>query len=147
VAQMWFWFVVGIAYVIIGIFTYLSARRLQLMDVHTLARYLADYWSDEDIDEMKREGSPLLLEKQKLANDGKITSNEWHQAIDFFSIPFQLEAKKKEQQNFNKAFQSIEDFAREFNKATEVNRRVLYAAAASFIIAAAISFAQALSFI
>ncbi len=68
---MWFWFVAGIAYVILGIFTYLSARRLQLMDTYTIARYPVDYWSDDDIDKMKRAGRRCSLKSKSLPTTEK----------------------------------------------------------------------------
>lgn len=131
--QMWFWFVAGVAYVIIGIFTSLSARRLHFIDIQTLASYQADDFSYEEIDRMKREWRSLMIEKQQLANERKISSEDWKYWLEAESKVYELEANKRAAENFNKA--------------AKLNRDVLYIAAGSFFIAAIISFAQSLSLI
>jgi len=45
-------------------------------------------------------------------------------------------------ENLNNSFDYFDRFVGEFNKATKLNRRVLYVAAASFFLAAGISFVQ-----
>jgi uncharacterized membrane protein len=47
--------------------------------------------------------------------------------------------------NFNNAVTGIETVAEKFNTAAEANRKILYLAAVSFVVAAGISFAQGLA--
>lgn len=131
--QTWFWFFPGVAYVLVAIFTFYAAKRLGRINAQTLAKYHADDFSDEDIEKMKREGWPVLIEKQQLANERKISSEEWAFWKRFHAIPYELEANKREAENFKNA--------------SKLNRGVLYMAAASFFIAAGISFAQGLALI
>jgi hypothetical protein len=133
VTHTWFWGFPGVAYVLITIFTFYSARRLGAIDAQILAKYNADYFSDEAIEKMKRDGWPLIIDKQTLANERKISSQEWDYWKKVFGIPYELEANKREAENFKNA--------------SKLNRGFLYAAAASFVIAAGISFAQGLSLI
>jgi hypothetical protein len=128
VALMWFWFVAGIAYIIIGIFSYISAMRLRLIDTQSPSKLFTDYWSDEDIEKMKREGGPVFLEQKRLFNERKISQQEWNHAIAVYAVPYHLETRMK--------------VAKNSNDAAKVNRGILYAAAASFFIAAVFSFVQ-----
>jgi hypothetical protein len=106
--------------VLIGLFNCLSAMRLRLIDIPPLARYPTRF-SEEEMEQAKR---TAFTKKEDLQFDVVV----WADVL----------------RDINKAFDSIEKVANEFNKATNLNRGVLYAAA-SFFLAAGISFWQGLS--
>jgi hypothetical protein len=138
VAQMWIWFVVGAVYVIIAIFTFRSAKRLRRIDTSLLRRYSIRY-SDEVIEQLNEQNLQELDEQDLQAFMEKHSTLKMGEPLGWedFQIMLQL---------FKDMLNSLENFSDEFNKATEVNRGVLYAAAVSFVVAA-ISFAQGLSLI
>jgi hypothetical protein len=137
-----FWFVTGVVYVLFCVFNVIFARRMELIDVPAITKYDTDYFSDEEIEKAKLEHNSLLMEKQQLVNEGKITNEDWGYWKEFCSTPYGIEAQKKEKLNLNKAFKSIEKVAKEYNGATKINRGVLRVAAISFFLAAIISFIQ-----
>jgi hypothetical protein len=138
---MWFWFVAGIAYVIIGIFTYLSARRLRDAKIPSANRNAIAYPNGERERLRKLDIQAGAAVAKRLEN-GEISQEQAQDFIDsmkwghfFLNLDDVLE-------NINTAFDYLDRFVAEFNKATKLNRHVLYVAAASFFLAAGISFVQ-----
>jgi hypothetical protein len=139
---MWFWFVAGGAYVLLGIFNYLVARRLHRIDIQSLESYHITISEEEVQKEAIKQAIHTITgkgkERDKLIEEGKPTLEvtfDMHvlsQAIEWLSSTANLIELKK----------AIENVIKDFNKATDVNRNVLYAAAASFFLAAGISFVQ-----
>jgi hypothetical protein len=135
VALMWFWLISGIAYVSIGIFNCISAKRLRYIDVSRLDNISIEY-SEETMKQLdKIAEDPHLLEqrlstepiKHELFIGGRIG---WEDIQTIIQILRDL-------------LNSIKSISKEFNQATDINRWVLVWAAVSFFIAAFISFYQA----
>jgi hypothetical protein len=120
VAQMLF-IVAGLVYLLIGIFNCLAAIFLRRIDLPPLAIYPTPF-SEEDMEQAKREAFSLK-------GDLRFDIVLWAAVLN----------------DLNKAFNTIKKVAREFNKATKLNRIVLCFAAASLFVAAFFSFAQGFS--
>lgn len=140
------WFGVGIAYVLLCIFNFYWAKHLRPVAKHALARYRITL-PEEERKKLDEAQLHEVMEKQKLLGEGKITQEAYQLTFKLFTDVLKELGEMRSHENLNKAFDNIEKFSDGFNKATKVNRYVLYAAAASFFIAAIISFAQGLSII
>lgn len=138
---MWLWFVAGFAYVIIGLFNSLSAKRLRRIAIPSLERYRLTILAEEQKQISERE----FLIANELFEKGEISCGELQIPLENAKRAYKAVGETKAMETLNKAFDNIESVANEFNKATDLNRDVLYAAAVSLFIAAAISFAQGLS--
>ena len=144
--QTWIWFAVGVAYVFIGVFNYRSARRLRDADIPSANRNAIAYPNGE------RERLRELDIQAMAAVAGRLGKGEISQAQAQFSIDsmkwghffLNLDGVLE---NLNNSFDYFDRFVAEFNDATKTNRQVLYVAAASFFVAAGISFVQGLALI
>lgn len=140
-ALMWFWFVAGGAYVFIGIFNYLAARRLRDANIPSANRNAIAYPNGER--ERLREGDVQVgaAVVRSLAK-GEISQAQAQSFMDNMKLGHLLLNLDGVLENLNNSFDYFDRFVGEFNKATKLNRRVLYVAAASFFLAAGISFVQ-----
>jgi hypothetical protein len=144
VVQTWVWFVVGIAYMAIAIAEWYFASRIETINLsEPLEREPVFTNSMEKLTKQRNDAVNRLPELEKRFNEGFILPNELHAA--------QMSAvgliRAAEQLNLNNAFTSIENVAEKFDKAANANRVILRIAAASFVVAAIVSFAQGLSII
>jgi hypothetical protein len=139
-----FWFVAGGAYVFIGIFNYLMARRLRDADIPS-AKRTAIAHSKEERERIIEGGIQVMAaDVGRLVNGGISQAEYQNRAIEMKWDHYLLNMEGV-LENINNAFDSFDRFVSEFNDAAKTNRWVLYAAALSFFLAAAISFAQGLS--
>jgi hypothetical protein len=138
VVQTWIWFGVSVVYVALGIFNYLSARRLHDANIPSAKRNAIAYPDGER--ERLRELDIQVMAKVASQPDAQSRINDLKWGHFFLNLDGVLE-------NLNNSFDYFDRFVAEFNDATKINRRVLKLAAASFIVAAVISFAQGLGYI
>lgn len=138
---MWFWFVTSGAYVLIGIFNCLMARRLRRTNLPSPARNWIKY-PEEERRRVEEQHFQTLSEKEKLHNKGEISPEAYQIEVVKFTAGFNELRVMRSEENLNTAFDKLDTFANEFNSATTLNRCVLYVAAASFFLAAGISFVQ-----
>jgi hypothetical protein len=146
VAQTSVWFGVGLAYVLLGVFNCYWAKRLRPIAKQSLARYSITL-SEEERQKLDETQLHELWEKQKLLDERKISREAYQISFELFKDVLRELREMRSNENLNKAFDNIENFVDGVNNATDVNRRVLYAAALSFFFAAAISVLQGLSII
>jgi hypothetical protein len=132
-AVMWFWIAPGIAYVIFGLFNLIAAWGLRRMHTKSEETKLAKYWSQEEIDKMKRESFAFFQEQQKLFSEGKISQQEANRAQQLYVSVLTLETQV--------------EAAKNILNAARLNRWVLWIAAGSLFVAAAVSLAQGLAII
>jgi|SRR5665647_138196 len=142
--QLWFWFGVGVAYLLLSIVNFYLAIHLRRIDVPSLARYRISH-SEEEREKLSKLQLQSVAEEQKRFEEGKKSREEVQFAIDMLKMAHKEFSEMTASENLNKAFDNIENFANEFNKATKVNHWILYAAAASLFIAAIVSFFQGLN--
>jgi len=144
------WIVAGAAYVALGIFNYSFATRLHPIGIQSLEKYHIMTAEEEVQKEVVKQAFHTITEKgkqrEKLIEEGK-PSWEINQITFEIYVLSQALGGLYSAANLIELKKAIENVAKEFNKATDVNRNVLYVAAASFIIAAGISFAQGLALI
>ncbi len=139
------WIVAGAAYVALGIFNYSFATRLHPIGIQSLEKYST--WLAEDevqkaaVKQMFHTITEKGKERDKLIEEGKPIW-EVQRELDILAHAVQWQFSTANLVELKKATENV---IKDFNKATELNRYVLYAAAASFIIAAGISFAQGLA--
>jgi uncharacterized membrane protein len=140
-----FWIAAGAAYVALGIFNYSFAKRLHHIDIQSLEKYHVWIAEEEVQEEVVKQAFHTITEKgkerDKLIEEGKPIW-EVQKELDILSQALESLSSTANLVELKKA---IENVIKDFNKATELNRYVLCAAATSFFIAAGISFAQGLA--
>ena len=118
------WFGVGVAYVLLAIAEWYFASHIETINLQPIKKYAAG--TQEEFDKFLKE----VRGSSNPAHDAYI-----HQVIIDWS----------QWLNFNNAVTGIETVAEKFNTAAEANRKILYLAAVSFVVAGGISFAQGLA--
>jgi hypothetical protein len=145
VVQTWLLFA-GVAYALIGIFNCLMAKRLRDANIPSANRNAIAYPNGErerlrELDNRTSATIQRRLENKEISQaEAQYYTDGMKWGHFFLNIDGVLE-------NLNNSFDYFDRFVAEFNKATKLNRCVLYGAAVSFFLAAAISFAQGLSII
>ncbi len=123
--QTRFWFGLGLAYILLAIAESYFASQIETIDLPPIRKYAAG--TQEQLDKFVKE-----VRGESPAHDALIRQViiDWSQWL-----------------NFNNAVTGIETVAEKFNTGAKANRKLLYLAAASFVVAAIVSFMQGLSFI
>jgi hypothetical protein len=116
-----FWVAVGIVYALLAIAEWYFVSRIETINLPTIKKYSAGTQEEFDkfLKQLRGTGNP--------AQDAYT-----HQVIIDWA----------QWLNFNNAVDGIETVAKNFNTAAKANRKILYLAAVSFVVAAVISFAQ-----
>lgn len=144
--QAWIWFAVGIAYLFIGVFNYRSARRLRDADIPSANRNVIAYPNGER-ERLRKLDIQAGAAVARLVEKGELSQAQAQDSIDSMKWGHFFLNLDGVMENLNNSFDYFDSFVAEFNDATKTNRCVLYVAAASFFIAAGISFVQGLALI
>ncbi len=136
---MLFWFAVGIAYVVIAIAVWYFASHIETIDLsQPFERDPVFTDSLEKVLKLRNDAVQRLTEQQTLFSEGRIKRSQL-EASAMIAMGLIDSAKTL---NLNNAFTSIENVAKKFDEAANANRKILYISAASFFLAAGISFIQ-----
>lgn len=119
--QTWIWFATGVAYVLLAIAEAYFASHIETIELPPIKKYSAG--TQEEFD--------------KFLKTVRGTDNPAHDAY-----LYQVITDWGQWLNFNNAVDGIEAVAETFNTAARANKKILYLAAVSFVVAAGISFAQ-----